>query len=252
MTDSLFRKTGQILAVQASSEAAFLVVDPSRAVFQIWTNAAAAVTPSVKMFHAQSCSEAEMILLEAPCYHLSVNQALPDGHGLDFIANVKTVEPSAKFFYLGQTNIDAAELERLGILAVLPPPLPGSIAEALLARYFSTPRHQPGLSGSLHVMPILDLVQLKCLQGRPGHLKIRTPHDEANLYFSSTGLIHASTRHLSGQEAFDEVARWQDGTFEELNPRFQVNQTITVPWNTLLLNAARRQDEERASIGRPQ
>jgi hypothetical protein len=245
MLDTLFRTTDRILTVDPVGEAAFLVVDPSRWVYQTWVAAAESAAPLVKVFHAKSCAEAEAILLEAPCFHFSVNQDLPDGHGLDFFSNVKTTEPSAKAFYIGQTDLSPSEQENLGLLTVISPPLHRPIAEALLARFFQRSMSRPGLSGSLQVISMMDLVQLKCLQGRAAALRIQTQHNQGYLYFSNEGLIHVQTDQLTGREAFFEVMQWTEGHFEELAKARPDQITIHESWNNLLVEAAHRQDEAR-------
>jgi hypothetical protein len=223
--------------------ATMLCVDPSEENYRVWVDAAAAVTPSLQIKYSSSCADAEEKIKTSSFVHFAIAENLPDGDGLDFFSNVKMTEPAAKAFFVGHTGLNEREREDLGVLVVIAPPLHRVLAEGLLMRFFEKSRQRPGFVGSLRVISVVDLVQLRCLQAKKATLRIRKSDDQCTIYFNEKGICHCSTGKLKGVEAFNEVVGWTEGEFQELAQTDPPEVTITQPWNNLLMEAVRLRDE---------
>ncbi len=97
-------------------------------------------------------------------------------------------------------------------------------------------------NGWLEGLSMPDIVQLACLGGKDYVLEAESGTRKGSIYFSSGEVVHASTASLEGQEAFFEIMAWGEGTFH-LAPGRTQRVSIDVPWNFLLIEALRRNDE---------
>lgn len=101
-----------------------------------------------------------------------------------------------------------------------------------------------GFGGDLNGVLLQDLVQLACMSGTEHALEIRSgEEDRGTVYVRSGGVFHAAKGELQGLEAFNEILRWREGAFEEVPPEADVPVTIDRPWEYLLIEATRCEDE---------
>ncbi len=115
------------------------------------------------------------------------------------------------------------------------------------------PEH--GFSGVLEQVPLAELIQFICLEGRDRRLLIRHGRKQGKIYFSNGQVVHAVSPEDTGTEAFFSIMKWNSGTFI-LNQEGTDSQTIEMPWNFLVMEALRRMDEgnneqETGYTGRP-
>jgi two-component system chemotaxis response regulator CheB len=103
-----------------------------------------------------------------------------------------------------------------------------------------------GFVGEIEGLGLVDLVQFACLAGDDRKLSVLSEDNRGVLYFSDNEIIHAEFGELSGEEAFYRIMSWPSGTFSMLFASTKVR-TIDSSWNFLLLEAARRIDEQYRS-----
>lgn len=103
-----------------------------------------------------------------------------------------------------------------------------------------------GFVGEIEGLGLVDLVQFACLAGDDRKLSVLSEDNRGVLYFSDNEIIHAEFGELSGEEAFYRIMSWPSGTFSMLFASTNVR-TIDSSWNFLLLEAARRIDEQYKS-----
>ncbi|MBN2380675.1 response regulator [candidate division WOR-3 bacterium] len=104
---------------------------------------------------------------------------------------------------------------------------------------------EEGLLGAIKLSPS-DLVQLYSYMGKTIVLEIlKGKNGEAGrIYFSKGQVVHAETEQLKGKEAFYEIQTWFSGIFKTEKPQPEFPHTIDEDVDVLLLEAARRQDEQ--------
>ena len=100
-----------------------------------------------------------------------------------------------------------------------------------------------GFAGEIEGLSLVDLVQFACLAGDDRKLSVLFEKNHGRLYFSDNEIIHAEFGELTGEEAFYTIMSWPSGTFSMLFAGTK-QRTIDSSWNFLLLEAARRLDEQ--------
>jgi predicted regulator of Ras-like GTPase activity (Roadblock/LC7/MglB family) len=100
------------------------------------------------------------------------------------------------------------------------------------------------MHGNLKDMTVVDLVQQACQDRKMAKLAIQHRGESGVLYFKDGNIVHSELGGKFGEEVFYQLMDWEDGEFN-LDVGVASPQTsITQPWSTLLLEAARRQDEK--------
>ncbi len=100
-----------------------------------------------------------------------------------------------------------------------------------------------GMHGNLRDMAIADLVQVNCQDRKSARLEIEHGRDTATVYFRDGNVVHAVLGDASGEEVLFRILGWEEGTFDLDTGVQSPARTITSPWSSLLLEAARRLDE---------
>jgi two-component system chemotaxis response regulator CheB len=109
-----------------------------------------------------------------------------------------------------------------------------------------------GFVGEIEGLGLVDLVQFACLAGDDRKLSVLSSDDNLGvLYFADKEIVHAQFGELTGEEAFFRIMSWPSGTFSMLFDKTE-QRSIDSSWNFLLLEAARRIDEQQKSTDQSQ
>ncbi|MCK4250445.1 DUF4388 domain-containing protein [candidate division WOR-3 bacterium] len=99
------------------------------------------------------------------------------------------------------------------------------------------------LQGNLEDFELTDVIQLIQLGQKDGGLQIQIDEDIGVMYFKNGMVIHAKTNFLRGEPAIDSILSWKKGRFV-FNPGEEaVENTVDLPIQQVVLEAARRIDE---------
>lgn len=101
----------------------------------------------------------------------------------------------------------------------------------------------PGFAVRLEGAPLHDLVQLECLGRTRKIVRVRSGVRTGFLYFRDGNVVHAQAGAGTGEAAFGEILRWPAGVFETWMGEWPAVESISLPWQALLLRAAHNQDE---------
>jgi CheY-like chemotaxis protein len=116
----------------------------------------------------------------------------------------------------------------------------------LLTNFLSSSSEKFGFSGIIDQIDILDYVQLLMLTGRQVVVEILCRNGpRARLFMNDGRVCHAECGDLEGEEAFYTCVSFTGGSFVNLPWSEPEKTTITKPGDYLLMEAARRRDEER-------
>jgi hypothetical protein len=103
-----------------------------------------------------------------------------------------------------------------------------------------------GFKGLFNNLKLSDLIQLSA-QGRMSLiLHITQDGREGKIYIHEGEIIHASSHKKTGVEAFFEIMSWKKGEFRSEAYIPPPIQSITLPWEHLLIEAHRWMDEKEA------
>jgi hypothetical protein len=112
----------------------------------------------------------------------------------------------------------------------------------------TTPEPAVGFHAKLEGASLWDLVQMECLARSHLVVEVTGEGGVGYLYFDGGRVVHASTARQRGEAAALEILGWTHGTFQASNRSWPSGgPTIHVTHESLLLNAAKRRDDQRAS-----
>ena len=106
---------------------------------------------------------------------------------------------------------------------------------------------EKGFSGRLDQFELADIVQMCCQSARSGRLSIVRGQERGVMFLENGNIVHAASGRLAGEEAAYEIIDWQHGQFTFEDGRLPSSRTITTGWQHLLLESARRRDEQGAA-----
>jgi predicted regulator of Ras-like GTPase activity (Roadblock/LC7/MglB family) len=107
------------------------------------------------------------------------------------------------------------------------------------------------MQGKLNDMSVADLIQHNCLDGKTARLSLKSDHQQATVYFDSGEIVHAVSGSLEGEEVIYHILEWDNGTFQLDAGKKPPRTTIDQGWTSLLLEGARRLDEQATAETRP-
>ncbi len=101
------------------------------------------------------------------------------------------------------------------------------------------------MQGNLNDMTVADLIQHNCQDRKTLRLNIQHNNHQACLYFKNGNVVHALCEDLEGEEVVYKLLNWETGTFEQETGVEPPKVTVMHGWSALLLEGARRLDENR-------
>ncbi|MBD3165995.1 DUF4388 domain-containing protein [bacterium] len=172
---------------------------------------------------------------------------MPAINGLDLLLRVKSQYPQIKFIIM--TGYGSPELRKEGLKrgAVRYIEKPFDIAHlAKIVQESLKDKESAGFGGTIESFNLEDIIQLIGLSQRTVSLKITANQGKGVCHFVDGEIIGAECNNLTGEEAFYEIFRWTGGQFSLEPPESDPEHNIAQSWQGLLLEAARRKDEEQA------
>ena len=100
------------------------------------------------------------------------------------------------------------------------------------------------LYGSLKEMSVADLIQHNCQDRKTALLTVERNGKKAQIYFRDGAIVHAALGPVQGEEAVFQALNWDDGKFVLEAGTLAPVVTIQRSWSSILLEGAKRADEE--------
>jgi predicted regulator of Ras-like GTPase activity (Roadblock/LC7/MglB family) len=104
-----------------------------------------------------------------------------------------------------------------------------------------------GMTGNLSGLAAADLIQLNCVDQKVARLQIAHAEIVAEIFFADGQIVHAECGGQKGEEVIYQVLGWNEGDFSLENEIRSPEISIHRSWPALLLEGARRLDEEKYS-----
>ena len=101
-----------------------------------------------------------------------------------------------------------------------------------------------GVTGSLNDLDFTDLIQIVCAGNRSLALTLEREGQTAEVFIRDGDVIHARLGEHTGETAFYDLLRWKDGRFATRRCDAFPDPTISVGVMSLLMEGARRLDED--------
>lgn len=124
---------------------------------------------------------------------------------------------------------------------VFPEPIDGDALLSAIERAENAPADAPDL---FHVV---DVLQMCCLSRRNGAVQIVKDETSGLVFLRGGRIVHAETTAARGQDALFEMVAWEFIEFAYDRSVRPPVETITAPWNELLIEAVARNKEQNAT-----
>lgn len=232
-----------------------MVLEDNLTSLTLITKVLPSLVSGTRVLEARSIAAARRSLAKEKVDFFVLDIHLPDGNGLDFLAEVQAKNPGARVVVntavpLPQYRSRAGEL---GALRFLEKPVPPRKLAALIQEHIEARRNPApsvaapatGFSASLSALTPMDIIQLKCLGKRNQTLEFFSEGERGSIVFEDGEIVHAETGRLQGVPALARIVGWPGGRVEELTKPASFTATIHERWQSLLLSVAQTADEER-------
>jgi DNA-binding response OmpR family regulator len=227
-----------------------LVLEPDDQLAGAIADALAQVGPDIHTDRTRTLEEAQQVVLDSKPDLFVLDLDASADLAQEFLYDLRTSHPHARAIILTAVHLAAAR-ERtagLGAIHLLEKPFPHGdfvdLVQALL---------QPGQSadaekfqGTLSDLHIADIIQLKCVSGATTGIELTGPNEEkGRVYFDKGQVRHATAGGREGLDAFNQIMTWKGGRISEVAADL-TRRTIDLDWQVLVMEAARKLDEQRA------
>jgi CheY-like chemotaxis protein len=107
-----------------------------------------------------------------------------------------------------------------------------------------------GFSGALRQVGLQEVIQMECIGRHSSVLEVRNQQVRGQIYIETGAIIHAAVEALVGHEALNRLLSLKGGEFQLKPFKAPPQRTVSERWESLLMEAARRDDEETALIAK--
>ncbi len=169
---------------------------------------------------------------------------MPKMTGLHLLGEIKNKYPEIPVILMTAYNAPQikSEAEKSGCLHFIEKPFEMEVMRKLILDRIG--KKKQGFVGTLKNIQLTDLIQMCCLS--PISMAIRVTQDpmKGTIFIQDGEIVHAVCGETTGEEAFYSILGWKHGQFETLGSGIVPSRTIEKPWQSLLMEAARRMDEQ--------
>lgn len=229
-----------------------LVLEPDDQLASAISDALRETTPGVSIDRTHTLEEAQKIVLDTKPDLFVLDLDAATDFAQEFLYDLRTSHPDARAIILTAVHLAAARERTAGLGAVhlLEKPFPHAdfvdLVQALLQPERSADAEK--FQGTLSDLHIADIVQLKCISGATAGIELTAPSGEkGRVYFERGQVRHATAGEREGLEAFNEIMNWKGGRISEV-PADVNKRSIDIDWQVLIMEGARKVDEERARV----
>lgn len=204
-----------------------------------------------EIYTAQNAGMALQVLQGNQIDLVVVDMHMPVVDGFQFLALLSRKHPNVPKAVM---TSDVSEAHRAACLSrgaeafLQKPALPqdwqticGTLAELMKGPV------EEGFRGVLRRVGLQDVLQMECLSRNSSVLEVKTRQAQGAIYIEVGQIIHAEVGDRSGEEAFNYLMALTGGEFN-LRPFTQpLTRSISAQWEFLLMEAARKRDEENGA-----
>jgi DNA-binding response OmpR family regulator len=179
----------------------------------------------------------------ARCELLLAQLEGPGVDGLSLGGSLSEIFPGLQVLFLPAYPAAEQRLE-IAKTKVFPEPIDG---ERLLEAIETAASAEAGAPDLFHV---LDVLQMCCLSKRSGAVQMVKEAKSGIVYLGDGKIVHAEAAITRGTEALLEIASWGDIEFA-YDSSVRAPETISLPWDEALMQAAVRAKEGKAGEPAP-
>lgn len=101
------------------------------------------------------------------------------------------------------------------------------------------------LVGNLKDLKLANIIQINCIERNRARVSVRTAGMDGAIYFADGAMIHADYGPYVGERAVHEMLALNEGEFMVESDADAPAQTISQPWNSVVLEGLRLLDERK-------
>jgi CheY-like chemotaxis protein len=197
-----------------------------------------------EVLEAEDGAAALAILERTPVHVLVTDLQMPKLGGFELVARISSHRMPVQIIVVSayMTHATRGALDDLGALVWMDKPIDLGALHHAVERMLAVPRaHVSGVT-------LAGFVQLLEVERQSCALRVVSPDGVGTLVFEGGKLVDAWTGELSGNLAALSILCFQDCTLNVVGALRAEVQRVTQPLSYLLLESARRTDEEREQV----
>jgi CheY-like chemotaxis protein len=161
-------------------------------------------------------------------------------NGLALGSSLSELFPALQVLFFPNYTASDRRME-VGKTKVFPEPIEGDELLDAIDRAEKMPPNAPDL---FHVV---DVLQMCCLSRRNGALQLVKEAKSGLVYLRNGKMVHAETTIARGRDALSEIVSWEFVEFAYERSVRPPLETITSPWDEVLIDAVAAQEQENPS-----
>jgi CheY-like chemotaxis protein len=208
---------------------------------RLWSN------NRIEVLTAPSASAALAILQSGPPDLIVMDVCMPVVDGLQLLSIVARRYPGVPKVVLtsqpDQASRDACLNNGAELFLEKPKSSEGFDSVFSTLDEFSKWKPEAGFRGMLRSVGLTDILQMECIAKSSSILAVTRNEVNGSIYIRDGCIIHAEAGELKGEDAFKRLIALISGDFFSKPFSQPPEETIQLPWETLLMDAAQWRDE---------
>jgi CheY-like chemotaxis protein len=233
-----------------------LFVDDSMAFLETFSGLCAEYSQRTWQIHtATSADRALALMQERPMDLIVLDIGMPMLDGLQLLGILTRRYPGIKIAVLTGTATDSKRADALAKGAELfleKPVTTDGMKAAFNVLNDLVSWNREGFTGALRQVGLQEIIQIECNGRHSSILEVRNPEASGEIYIEAGVITHAVVGQLTGEQAFRRLLSLKGGEFQLKPFKAPPQRTISQGWEYLLLEAARKADEETVVLKLPQ
>jgi CheY-like chemotaxis protein len=232
-----------------------LFVDDSMAFLETFTELCALLSnDGWKIHSAPTADRALAVLQQTPIDLAVLDVGMPMLDGLQLLGIIRRRYPEIKIAVMTGNATDARRADSLASGAELfieKPFTPDGIKVVFnMLNDLVSFTHREGFTGALRQVGLQELIQMECIGRHSSILEIRNQKLRGQIYIETGSITHAVAGSLVGEKAFHQLLSMTGGEFQLKPFQAPAQRTVHGGWEFLLLEAARRSDEDTVLLSK--
>lgn len=232
-----------------------LFVDDSMAFLESFGSLCMEFSNRTWQVHTAPSSDRALALMQQCLLDLVVlDIGMPMLDGLQLLGMIKRRHPGVKIAVMTGSATEAKRADALGKGAEVfleKPVTSEGMRMAFNVLNDLVAWHSDGFTGALRQVGLQEIIQMECNGRHTSILEVRNPEMSGEIYIEAGVITHAAVGQFTGEQAFRRLLSLKGGEFQLKPFKAPPQRTITEGWEFLLLEAARKADEETVVLKQP-
>ena len=233
-----------------------LFVDDSMAFLESFSGLCAEFSQRSWQIHTSTSADRALALMqERPMDLVVLDIGMPMLDGLQLLGILTRRYPGIKIAVLTGNATDSKRADALAKGAELfleKPATTDGMKAAFNVLNDLVSWNREGFTGALRQVGLQEVIQIECNGRHSSILDVRNPEASGEIYIEAGVITHAAVGQFTGEQAFRRLLSLKGGEFQLKPFKAPAQRTITEGWEFLLLEAARKADEETVLLKQPE